>query len=77
MSSLRTTFIAGLLGALVISSGASAGLYGFDEAHPYTVEEQILEMEVPPKTILNYRDKMRDNVISLSEYAKSRRPDFQ
>lgn len=70
-------FTAALLGALVIGSDASAGLYGFDEAHPYSVEEQILNMVVPPKTILNYRDKMRDNVISLSEYAKSRQPDFQ
>ncbi len=77
MSSLKKSTLTGLFTALVFSTSAYAGLYGFDEFTPYTQEEKLLNMEVPPHSIMNYRDLMRENVISLSNYARSHRPDFQ
>lgn len=77
MSSPRKLTSALLLAALVFPISAHAGLYGFDEAHPYTPEEKLLSIDVPPHSIKNYRDLLRENVIALSNYAKANRPDFQ
>lgn len=63
--------------ALTYSVSALAGLYGFTEPHPLTQEEKILDMEVAPETILNYRDLMRNNISMLSDYARDFNPNFQ
>ena len=63
--------------ALVFSTSALAGLYGFGEANPLTQEEKILDMDVPPLNIPNYRRLMRDNIQTLIRYAKAQKPDFQ
>lgn len=51
MSSPRKLTSALLLAALVFPISAHAGLYGFDEAHPYTPEEKLLSIDVPPHSI--------------------------
>ncbi len=66
-----------MIATLAFSAKAGAGLYGFTETHPYTQEESILDMGVPPKYIVNYRDAMRANVLMLMEYAKKHHPNFQ
>lgn len=63
--------------ALVISTSASAGLYGFSDINPYTHEEQILETVSPPYDIPNYRALMRNNLRNLISYAKAQNPNFQ
>lgn len=76
MLRLRQTLL--LLTALLSGiAAAEAALYGFSEANPYTYEEEILDIRVPPEKIINYRQKMRDNVIMLSNFAKSKNRDFQ
>lgn len=77
MLSPRKLLLTGLIAALAIPASARAGLYGFNEAYPYTQEEKLLNIEVPPRSIMNYRNLMRENVITLSNYGKSRRPGFQ
>ena len=66
-----------LCSALMASSSAYAGLYGFDSIHPYTKEEQLLNMNVPPRSIMNYRNLLRENIIGLAHYAKANNPEFQ
>lgn len=52
-------------------------MYGFTSANPYTYEEQILDIKVAPKTIVNYRKAMRDNVVALAEFAKAENKNFE
>lgn len=76
--SLPSTFKAIVFSsALMVSSSAYAGLYGFDNIHPYTKEEQLLNMVVAPKNIINYRNLLRENITGLTHYAKANKPDFQ
>ena len=76
--SLRRPFIlTSFITALAFSASAYAGLYGFTSANPYTYEEQILDIRVAPKTIVNYRKEMRDNIIALAEYAKAQNKNFE
>ena len=63
--------------ALAFCPKADAGLAGFTQAHPYTYEEELLKMDVPPLHIDNYREKMRYNLIMLIDYIKQQKPDFQ
>lgn len=72
----RLTFLV-LLSSIFICRGVSAGLRGFTSANPYTRDELILDLETAPKTLTNYRDKMRDNVIMLTDFAKERHPGFE
>lgn len=65
------------LAALAFIPKAGAGLYGYTNVNPYTREEELLDIEVPPLTITNYREKMRDNLLMLIDYAKSQKPDFK
>mgnify|MGYP000168854497 CR=1 FL=1 len=69
--------LTGFITALAFSASAYAGLYGFTSANPYTYEEQILDIKVAPKTIVNYRKAMRDNVVALAEFAKAENKDFE
>lgn len=62
---------------MLISRSAFAGLSGFTSANPYTREELILNIGTPPENIPNYRQLMRENVLMLSRYAKSRKPSFK
>lgn len=67
-----------LLASIILTcSEAKAGLSGFTSANPYTREEEILDVNVAPKHIVNYRNQMRNNVIMLSRYAKGRNADFE
>lgn len=77
--SLRRPYITltGFITALAFSASAYAGLYGFTSANPYTYEEQILDIKVAPKTIVNYRKAMRDNVVALAEFAKAENKNFE
>ena len=77
MSLRSKLIIAGILTAFAFPAGADTGLYGFNLENPYTYEEDILSIEVPPRHIVNYREKMRDNLISLSRYAKNKNKNFQ
>lgn len=77
MLSLRSLTFLSILGCFIYSSNTSAGLSGFSSVTPYTREEQILNLEVAPQSIINYRDEMRQNVIMLAEFAKKRRPGFE
>ncbi len=77
MSLHRNLIISGILTALAFPAGADTGLYGFNQENPYTYAEDILDIEVPPRHIINYREKMRDNLILLSRYAKNKNKDFQ
>ena len=75
---LRPSNILSLTLALLLGcADAKAALYGFSEANPYTYEEEILDIKVPPERMINYRQKMRDNIIMLSNFAKSKNRDFQ
>jgi len=59
---------------LVFSTSTNAELYGFSS------NEQILpspNKDIPPRNIINYRKAMRDLIIGLSQYGKSRNSDFQ
>lgn len=60
-----------------ININANAGLYGIDSANPLTKSEKNLTTVFAPNSIVNYPQEMRDNVIMLSDYAKSNNPDFQ
>ena len=77
--SLHSPYITltGFITALAFSASAYAGLYGFTSANPYTYEEQILDIKVAPKTIVNYRKAMRDNVVALAEFAKAENKNFE
>ena len=77
--SLRRPYITltGFITALAFSASAYAGLYGFTSANPYTYEEQILDIKAAPKTIVNYRKAMRDNVVALAEFAKAENKNFE
>ncbi len=79
MSSLRKSalLITAAVGVLACCRDAVAGLYGFDQANPLTIEEQILNLDEPPEYIVNYREQMRNNITMLAEYAKARNPDFK
>lgn len=77
MSIRRTYILLSIYITLALVPNASAGLYGFSRANPPTKEEQILDIEVPPRHILNYRQKMRDNIEMLADYAHARIPEFQ
>ena len=64
------------LAALAFIPKAGAGLYGYTNVNPYTREEELLDIEVPPLTITNYREKMRDNLLMLIDYATSQNHAF-
>ena len=60
--------------ALTFSVSAYAGLYGFsNDTNPQTPQY----LEVPPRHITNYRKHMRNLIISISDYAKSKNSNFQ
>ncbi len=60
--------------AFVISTNANAGLYGFSETGEQFSAEHL---SVPPRHISNYRKEMRDLIVALAQYGKSRNPNFQ
>lgn len=68
---------AALFGLLCLIPTAHAlELSGFSEVNPYSRSEKILNQDIAPRHIVNYRDKMRENVIMLSNYAKAQQQDF-
>lgn len=77
MSSLRKLTLSTFIFSLLISPEAIGGLYGFTSVNPYTKEERILHQESAPERIINYRNKMRENVLMLANFAKEQRPDFE
>lgn len=77
MLSLKNFNIIGIFTALVFSTSANAGLYGFDSKNPYTYEEEILNIDIPPEHIVNYREQMRNNINILAKYAKYKNDNFQ
>lgn len=76
MSSRR--FIVFTLFFLAFSSinDAKASLYGFVNLHPFDDETELKEQDHIPVHIINYRDKMRENILFLIRYAKSIDTDF-
>ena len=66
-----------LLASLAFSSNASASLYGFSEVNPYTNQEKILKIDVPPYKVPNYRNALRQNIEMFSDYALNNKPNFQ
>ena len=72
-SSIRIFFFA----ALFCPFSANAGLYGFTEINPYTPEEKILNIDVPPREVTNFRETLRHNIEMLSNYAYHRDENFQ
>lgn len=77
MLSLKNLNIIGIFTALVFSTSANAGLYGFDSKNPYTYEEEILNIDIAPEHIVNYREQMRNNINILAKYAKYKNDNFQ
>ena len=76
--SIRKTNISILVAAILACPfSAGAGLYGFTEINPYTPEEKILDIDVPPKQVTNFRETLRHNVEMLSNYAYLRDKNFQ
>ena len=76
MSLLKKISLALSILSLAFSTKAEACLYGFSVANPETIEEQLLDMPLPPRAIVNYRKEMRDIIASLVSYAKKHNPDF-
>lgn len=75
MSSLKQGIkILLLISALVFSTSAYAGLYGFSQTNTHQHAESL---SVPPRYIPNYRESMRNLIASLAQYGKSRNHDFQ
>lgn len=77
MLSLKNLNIISVFTALVLSTSANAGLHGFDKQNPYTYEEEILNIDVAPEYIVNYREQMRNNINILAKYAKYKNTNFQ
>ena len=73
----KNIFITSIIFSLALVSKAGAGLYGHTSANPETYEETFLNQETPPMHILNYREKMRENLLMMIEYAHSQNPNFQ
>lgn len=63
-----------ILATLVLPTSAEAGLYGFSHTKETAHAEHL---DVPPRHISNYRREMRNLLIALSRYGKSRNPNFQ
>ena len=75
MSSLKKHIpFCALITALTLSISAHAGLYGFSQIEDLPPAQHL---DVPPRRILDYRMAMRDLVVALAQYGKSRFPDFQ
>ena len=76
---LRTTKIFALCLFLTttFSAKVEAGLYGFHTYNPMTKEEEILNFKKLPLKILNYRARMRDNLLMLIKYAKKQNQNFK
>jgi len=66
-----------LITALVLVSNANAALFGFSSSNPLTPEEQKLNLPAPPRKIINYRQKLRDNINMIADYAHAINPNFQ
>ena len=77
MSILKSCIRIFFFAALFCPFSANAGLYGFTEINPYTPEEKILNIDVPPKEVTNFRETLRHNIEMLSNYAYHRDKDFQ
>lgn len=77
MLTLKKHIALNLIAALAFIPNAGAGLYGFTSANPYTPEEKILNIGVPPRNVPNFRAEMRDNIMMLSNFAALHNPDFQ
>ena len=73
---LRNLFLSTLILGLIFCTDCRAGLEGFTSANPYTQAELDAQKSGFPRKILNYRDAMRQNVIMLNRYAKSKNPNF-
>lgn len=72
MSIRKTNIFILAVALLACPFSAGAGLYGFTEINPYTPEEKILDIDVPPKQVTNFRETLRHNVEMLSNYAYHR-----
>ncbi len=78
MSLLKKHILLFILGISIICPNRSkAGLYGFSKAVPYSYEEELLNIDVPPERISNYREMLRKNLMMLISYAKQQKPSFQ
>ena len=73
---LRNLFLSTLILGLIFCTDCRAGLEGFTSANPYTQAELDAQKSGFPRKILNYRDAMRQNVIMLNRYAKSKNPNI-
>ncbi len=75
---LKHTIYFGIITFLsLLAYKANAGLYGFTQANPYSKQELNSQSQDFPEQINNYRDLMRENVIMLSQFAKSQNPQFE
>ena len=74
LSHNKRIFFYVLISALAISVSAHAGLYGFASMKELPPAQHL---DIPPRRILDYRMAMRDLVVALAQYGKSRNHDFQ
>lgn len=76
---LQRKFIYFILSVLTlfISSSVNAGLYDFTKFNEFDEKKEIPERQSPPQFIINYRQKMRDNINMLANYAKLVNQDFK
>ncbi len=64
--------------ALIFSISAYAGLYEFNSPTGEQPEKILFQkQDIAPRRISNYHKSMRELIMALSEYGKSRIPDFQ
>lgn len=73
----RNIFLLSIAAALALGlPKANAGLLGFSSSAATSPEEEILNIDVPPLYVPNYRARMRDNLLMLIDYAQAQNPDF-
>ena len=72
----RNIFII-IIAVLALVSDASAALFGFSQSNPLTPEEKKLNLPAPPRHIINYRQKLRDNIDMIANYAHAHDKSFQ
>lgn len=76
MSSHRYIFFIAFLLVFAPFFDAKASLYGFVDLNPFDDEVELVQRDNLPTSIINYRMKMRENILFLVKYAKAVNPDF-
>ena len=77
MSLLRILLYISLLILPAGASLAGEGFYGFSQGIPLSSAEKNTSLSFTPRSITNYRQKMRDILNMLTSYARKQEPKFK